>query len=265
MGRWGFLARRSFHAVREQGPRRVAMIAMGRALNAVGGKALHYAQRPTVLDFAELSDTTTDPSIMAAALGCPEPDFARYLQEFEEDFNEAHQDLASLRFPYACRSELNTQRVLYSLIRAHKPSVALETGVADGFSSFAILSALEANGGGHLHSIDIRSDVGVLVPRHLEGRWTLHVIDDQEQERSTKKTLSTMPGIDFYYHDSGHSYLWQAFEYATVVLKMTGGGVFLSDDVDWSYAFIDHCETRREKPTLMLDRRKLIGGYIVSA
>jgi predicted O-methyltransferase YrrM len=199
---------------------------------------------------------------MAAALGCPEPDFARYLKEFEENANEAHWDLASLRFPYTYRSALNTQRVLYSLVRAHRPSLALETGVADGFSSFAILSALEANGGGHLHSIDIRSDVGALVPRQLEGRWTLHVIDDQ---RSAKKTLSTIPGIDFYYHDSGHNYLWQAFEYATVVRKMTGGGVFLSDDVDWSYAFIDHCETRRQKPTLMLEKLKVIGGYIVSA
>jgi predicted O-methyltransferase YrrM len=240
------------------------MFAMGRVLNAIGGKALHYTQRPTLLDFAELSDTTTDPAIMAAALGCPEPDFTRYLKEFEESVNAAQQDLASLRFPDACRSELDTQRVLYSLIRAHRPTVVLETGVADGFSSFAILSALEANGEGHLHSIDIRSDVGVLVPRQLEGRWTLHVIDDQELERSTKETLSAMPSIDFYYHDSGHSYLWQAFEYATVARKMTGGGVFLSDDIDWSYAFIDHCTTIRQKPTLMLDKRKVIGGYIVS-
>ena len=99
------------------------------------------------------------------------------------------------------------------------------------------------------------------MPRQLEGRWTLHVINDQ---RSAKKTLSTMPGIDFYYHDSGNSYLWQAFEYATVVRKMTGGGVFLSDDVDWSYAFIDHCETRRQKPTLMLEQSKVVGGYIVA-
>lgn len=260
------LAGRVAHAVREQDPRRVAMFALGRVLTAVGGRPLRYAQRPTLVDFDEISDATTDPSIMAASLGCPEADFDSYLSEFESEINEAEQASASvsLRFPTACRSELNTQRVLYIVIRAHKPHVVLETGVADGFSSFAILSALQANGEGHLHSVDIRDDVGTLVPRQLRGRWTIH-INNQGLERGMKEIVASLPGIDFYYHDSGHSYLWQAFEYATVRAKMTGGGVFLSDDVDSSYAFIDHCKANDQRPALMHEGRKVIGGYVIPA
>ena len=220
-----------------------------------------------LLDFDNMNGTTTDPAIMATALGCPEADFPSYVSEFESEMDKAQQASApvSLRFPDGCRSELNTQCVLYALIRAHRPNVVLETGVADGFSSFAILSALEANGEGHLHSLDIRDDVGTMVPSQLRSRWTIHIVNDQALERSMKEILTTLPGIDFYYHDSGHSYLWQAFEYAAVEPKMTGGGIFLSDDVDWSYAFIDHCKARYRKPALMIDRRKVIGGYIVNA
>jgi predicted O-methyltransferase YrrM len=262
---WKRLALRSTHAVREQDPRRVAMFAIGRVLKAAGGKPLHYAQQPALLDFHAIGGVTMDPAIMAAALGCPETDFPGYLSEFEREMFKAQKasTLSSLRFPDVCRSELDTQRVLYSVIRAGRPRVVLETGVADGFSSLAILLALEANGEGHLHSLDIRDDVGTLVPTRLRSRWTLHVMNSRKLERSMKDTLATLPRVDFYYHDSGHSYLWQAFEYATVALKMAKGSIFVSDDVDSSYAFIDHCKTSDTKPILMIDRRKVIGGYVV--
>jgi predicted O-methyltransferase YrrM len=242
----------------------VTMFAVGRLLSAVGSRPLRLTQRPTLLDFDQVSHPTTDPSAMAAALGCAEDDFWRYASEFDvtmEKYGVSFPE--SLHYPDLCRSELNTQRVLYALVRAHRPRVLLEAGVADGFSSFAILSALDANGFGQLHSIDIRSDVGTIVPDQLKSRWTLHILNDQEPERSTKQTLAALAGIDFYYHDSGHSYLWQTFEYAAVAPKMTRGGVFISDDVDWSYAFIDHCQVSQRKPVFMLERRKVIGGYLV--
>ena len=40
-------------------------------------------------------------------------------------------------------------------------------------------------------------------------------------------------------HDSDHSYSWQSFEYNTVFNKIDKNGLLVSDDVDYSYAFID--------------------------
>lgn len=263
---WGHLARRGLHAAREQDTRTVTAYAIGRLIRAVGGRPLHYIQKPTLLDFHEISESTTQPSVMAAALGCPETDYWGYVSEFEVRLDKASASGAvPLRYPDLCRSELNTQSVLYALVRAHRPLVALETGIADGFSSFAILSALDENDAGHLYSLDVRSDVGTVVPSGLRGRWTIHVVDLRELERSTKQTLAALADVGFYYHDSGHSYLWQAFEYAAVAPKMTAGGIFLSDDADWSYAFIDHCQAGGLNPVVMLDRRKVIGGYVTPA
>ena len=43
---------------------------------------------------------------------------------------------------------------LYLLVRKYKPKVILETGVANGISTYFILKALHLNGSGKLISID---------------------------------------------------------------------------------------------------------------
>ena len=86
---------------------------------------------------------------------------------------------------------------LYALLRTVQPEVVVETGVANGFSTAFSLLALQANGAGHLHSIDLPREVGRdyepgtfyegegragiphgsepgwLIPQGLKERWTL--------------------------------------------------------------------------------------------
>jgi hypothetical protein len=69
---------------------------------------------------------------------------------------------------------------LFSLCQQRKPSSVLETGVAHGMSSLAILPAMDAAGSGHLTSIDMPyrgsaddSYVGQAVPESLRSRWGL--------------------------------------------------------------------------------------------
>ena len=256
---------RSLHAVREQDARTVALFAVGRLLTSVGRSALRYGQRPALSDFDELGEATTDPATMARLLGCPDTDFHLYLDEFAEcEAARVRGSSAAVaaRYPALFASELNTQRVLYALVRARRPDVVLETGVADGFSSFAILAALDANSNGQLHSIDIQDDVGVVVPAALRSRWTVHINDrEMDLERGFKDIVAGLPAVDFYYHDSGHTYLWQSFEYGAVAGLIPAGGTFMSDDVDWSYAFIDHCKARHVTPAIMVEGRKVVGGY----
>ena len=106
--------------------------------------------------------------------------------------------------------------MLYDLCRASKPSVVVETGVADGFSSFFILKALDENRKGNLYSIekpDLRylggKESGWVVPQAYRHRW--HLIIDSS-EHALPRILNELGKIDFFLHDSSHSYRNMLFE-----------------------------------------------------
>ena len=78
--------------------------------------------------------------------------------------------------------------LLYFLVRSIKPSLVVETGVAAGFSSKAILTAMHENGSGQLFSSDFpycrleqpEKYIGVLVDNNLKERWSLHIEGDRK-------------------------------------------------------------------------------------
>lgn len=61
---------------------------------------------------------------------------------------------------------------LYAVVRALKPQQVMEIGTHEGCSATHILAALEANGSGHLLSLDIWAGAGTGVPVRLKHRWT---------------------------------------------------------------------------------------------
>jgi predicted O-methyltransferase YrrM len=72
-------------------------------------------------------------------------------------------------------------RIVYAVVRATRPDVVVETGVATGVTSAYLLAALEDNGHGALHSIDLpptdmvaAGHVGAAIPADLKARWTYH-------------------------------------------------------------------------------------------
>src|SRR5690606_30419760 len=73
--------------------------------------------------------------------------------------------------------------LLYFLVRWRRPRVVVETGVAAGYSSLAVLSSLRANGFGKLYSSDFpyfrlkdpEQYVGCLVPDELRSGWELRL------------------------------------------------------------------------------------------
>jgi predicted O-methyltransferase YrrM len=146
---------------------------------------------------------------------------------------------------------------LYAIVRHLRPSTAVETGVANGFSTAFTLLALERNGEGHLHSIDLPRIVGEddqvafyegegragvppehlpgwLVPDHLRDRWTLRLGRSQDE---LPPLLEVVGELDFFMHDSEHSYECMSFEFASAWPKLRQGGVLVSDDVNSTAAF----------------------------
>lgn len=161
--------------------------------------------------------------------------------------------------------------VYYGLVRLTQPDVVVETGVCDGFSSRFLLLAMERNGRGTLHSIDLPSQdvelvpggarqtdrlpegrpTGWLVPDNLRRRWHLHLGDTKELLPKLMRTLGT---IDIFIHDSLHTYDHMLFEYGTAWPYLRGGGILLSDDTDWNEAFPEFATTVK-CPTVMFNFR----------
>jgi predicted O-methyltransferase YrrM len=158
---------------------------------------------------------------------------------------------------------------LYAVLREVRPRVAVETGVANGFSTAFSLLALQANGDGHLHSVDLPREVGRdyepgtfhegegragippgsepgwLIPRELKERWTLILGRTQEELPPLLERLGT---IDSFMHDSEHSFECMWFEFNAAWPRLRPGGLLLSDDVNSTEAFPRFAAEQNRRP-----------------
>jgi predicted O-methyltransferase YrrM len=148
---------------------------------------------------------------------------------------------------------------LYGIVRALRPTTVLETGVEIGVSTAVLLAALDRNGHGQLHSVDIDPGVGRVARAGNTERWTLHVHPHTGGEDALRGLMAQLGDVDIYYHDSGHSWLWQTFEYETAAPHATQ--LVLSDDIDVSWAFVEHCQERGVRPLGLVELNKVFAGY----
>jgi predicted O-methyltransferase YrrM len=142
-------------------------------------------------------------------------------------------------------------RCCYLACRLLKPAMVVETGVAYGVSSAFVLKALEENGHGRLHSVDLpplRRETerfwGIVVPEALRGRWKLH---RGSSTRVLPGLLEGLGEVDLFVHDSLHTYRNMRREFETVWPRLRTGGVILADDVERNAAF---GEVLRKSPAL---------------
>jgi predicted O-methyltransferase YrrM len=161
---------------------------------------------------------------------------------------------------------------LYAITRQMKPDRLVETGVCNGYSTSFLLAALARNGHGRLYSIDLpevagdrRSreghwsgkgsevvpagrEPGWVIPQELRQRWHLTLGRSQE---TLPKLLDGLGSIQFFMHDSEHSYSCMSFEYATAYAHLDPGGVIVSDDVRHNTAFADFAAAMGRKPMML--------------
>jgi hypothetical protein len=111
-------------------------------------------------------------------------------------------------------------KVIYALVRALRPQMVVEVGVDSGGTSTHILSALAANGEGHLWSVDIAANCGLNVPEPLRDRWTFVNADALSVELPAR--------ADFCFEDGSHAY--EFTRDMLLRLKALGPRVILSHD-----------------------------------
>lgn len=192
-----------------------------------------------------------------------------HLREKRRYFLETTKGVNSRGVPYIAGTinELAGSR-LYAVIRKFQPEIAVETGVCAGFSTSFILQAMQKNGKGRLHSIDFPEvageehgdDVfwegkggavtpagkssGWAVPEALQARWELILGKTQEQLPPLLERLGT---IDFFMHDSEHSYECMMFEYVQAYGHLRDGGVLMTDDTKWNDSFFDFAKSKNHR------------------
>ena len=138
---------------------------------------------------------------------------------------------------------------LFALVRATRPRIVLETGVAHGVSTAHILSALDKNKSGQLYSLDKsivwkqpRHPNGEQVPAKLRGAlvpaslrmtagWRWNLRDGLITCNSLKKILTDLKWIDLFVHDSDHSEEHMYMELTTAWEHMRPGGILVVDDI----------------------------------
>ncbi len=126
--------------------------------------------------------------------------------------------------------------LLYDCVRLLKVNNVIETGVAYGWSSLAILKALSQNGFGKLYSVDMpyprkknENDVGIVVPKNLRKNWILIRKPDNPGIISA---LNKAGGeIDLCHYDSDKSWWGRYYAYPILWKSLKSKGLFISDDI----------------------------------
>jgi len=155
---------------------------------------------------------------------------------------------------------------LYWLVRQTKPKKIVQCGVCNGLSASFMMLALAKNGpDGTLSVIDlppifdpndpdwtIEGKVyGVVIP---EGKTTGWMMPDAYRDRFEvwngdakdllPKMIDKLDAVDFFYHDSDHTYDHMMFEFREAKRKLTPGGLIVGDDISWNaslWDFADEC------------------------
>lgn len=180
----------------------------------------------------------------------------------ETEFREASHAIdrrateVSLPYPKYYDVAPRTEHLLFALVRTTRPQVIVETGIANGRSSAILLAAMDLNGSGILHSVDINDDAGVLVPQD-HPRWVKHIGDGSAA--GLADVLALTGPVDLFIHDSDHSYRSQIAEYELAQRNRSAQFLLTSDDVNWSYAFLDHCRSHRLTSAVLSDVNKCFG------
>jgi predicted O-methyltransferase YrrM len=153
----------------------------------------------------------------------------------------ARETLASIGVPLGGGGH---HRLLHFLTRLRRPAVVLETGVAAGWSSSAVLTALAANGQGTLWSSDFpyfrledpERYVGCIVPEALRDGWHLYLRGDRA---NLAEILPQCGPISLFHYDSDKSVEGRSFGMAAVRPHLTPDAVIVCDDIDDNTWFRD--------------------------
>lgn len=145
--------------------------------------------------------------------------------------------------------------LLYHLSEYLEATRIVETGIAYGWSSLAILLSLAKRPTSQLISTDLpyshfdaTTYVGCVVPPQLHTNWTILRGPDRTM---LPRALEMESRIDFCHYDSDKSRQGRNWAYPLLWRAVRAGGFFISDDIDDNLSFRRFCELRGVHPIVV--------------
>ncbi len=154
--------------------------------------------------------------------------------------------------------------LLFNSVHLIRPSRVIETGVAYGWSSLAILKAMSINGRGKLYSVDMpypkmgnEAYVGIVVPKIYSDRWSLI----REPDRYGLKKAIKMAGgkVSLCHYDSDKSWCGRDYAFPLLWNALEPGGLFISDDIQDNMYFSEFVKTKSIPFAITKSDEKFIG------
>ena len=138
--------------------------------------------------------------------------------------------------------------LIYAVCENLKAVKALETGVAYGWSSAAILQSISKRSG-KLISVDMpmlkQTDyhlIGVAVDENLKSNWEL--LREPDRHGLNKAIKKHNYSFDIAHYDSDKSYYGRKWSQPLIWKYLRKGGVFISDDIEDNVAFKEFVESK---------------------
>jgi predicted O-methyltransferase YrrM len=206
---------------------------------------------------------------LSAALGM---DLQRILEEEELSHVQQHvgrltQDLrvaAKCAIPIIYNADSTLSQLAYVLCRALKAETVVETGVAYGVTSVAILAALHKNGKGALHSVELppmgdrafRRQIGMMVPAELKDRWHLHL---GPSKRVLPDLLAEGGPVDLFIHDSTNISRVQKMEMEMVWPYLSPRAAIIVNNIGNKPAFAEIIREKKADCWLAIEQKEKKG------
>lgn len=157
--------------------------------------------------------------------------------------------------------------VLYHLCRGLKAGRVVETGVANGWSTLAVLLAMREYGGGQLVSVDMpyakmnnEAWVGCAVPTELRAQWILIRKPDRD---GLPSAIDKVRPLDLAHYDSDKSTEGRNFGYPLLWEALRPGGVLLSDDIEDNNAFATFANKVNRRPWVVAKKPGNYAGVLI--
>jgi predicted O-methyltransferase YrrM len=182
---------------------------------------------------------------------------------FKEVFCQAHETAEKCPVKMGGAANLD---LLYNIVENSGARKVIETGVAYGWSSLALLLSITTREESVLVSTDMpyinRSSadyVGCVVPGRLRSNWEIIAGPDKF---SLPQALEKVPAIDLCHYDSDKSYNGRMWAYELLWDALKPGGYFISDDIGDNLAFRDFCNRVKKEPVIVQSTSEVSRKYV---
>jgi predicted O-methyltransferase YrrM len=152
--------------------------------------------------------------------------------------------------------------LLFHLAEFIQAREVIETGVAYGWSSLALLLSISRRNG-LLVSTDLpypglENDpyVGCVVPEELRGYWKLLRGADRQR---LPEAIRMIGSLDLCHYDSDKSFSGRMWAYPRLWKALRSGGIFISDDIGDNLGFVFFANSVAGEPIVVLSHEKYVG------